>query len=553
MPDPKPSLIARIANYISSYFSTSKTKDASTQRNTSVSPPISRTTSPFSEDSEDASQASTKGSETASVTSENKSRSAGEVLRENIALALAKQEALSAQESSRHQKEFDNARQQAKIIAGEKSKTSQTPLDSRIQSLVSKTERLKGLVLGLQTSTTSPETPQKSQRLRGSETLIGTAIIPPAPPKENTTTTTSATLSSEVGSINFYDGLPLEKKLMLKQNFSLLPGDLQSAISEKEQSNSSQSLPATTRATSHTRAKERGLSANEYHGLTLAQENIDYEEGFNAAMREKKTDNWNKNRPGKIKSNGGPDSTIPSTLKDRNGEYKVAGGIRYYGTKKAENIITPQQRRPDGGEDTEAMKKRGQDRAKEIEAMKKRGAEAKTDYEEFTRQQKAREAEQKVEIQHRKLVASQNPTGNSSWPQSNQYIAHGSTNNYAIDTSPQNNRAQRKPDPNSGLAERAEQRRSQSGPTRWEGPAITQARNNAKALNASQSAQTSKTSGARRLTEDKENNPPGHEDPLNTHYAEAFPSTTKSGFVQRVLAGAITGGIGVKGGRGAGG
>ena len=220
--------------------------------------------------------------------------------------------------------------------------------------------------------------------------------------------------------------------------------------------------------------------------------------------------------------------------------------------KEDEDIMTPKQRRPDEREDIEAMKKRGQDRAKEIEAVKKRVAAAKTDYRRFTRDQEAQEAEQEVEINHRKLVASKKPTGNSSWPQSNQYFAHVPTNNYTIDTSPKN--TQRKPDPDSGLAERAEQRRRQSGPTRWEDPAETQAKNNDKALNASQSAQTSKTSGAKNLLQEKKNVPPGHEDPLKKHYAEAFPSKTKSGFfVQRFLAGAITGEIGGKGGRGAGG
>lgn len=254
----------------------------------------------------------------------------------------------------------------------------------------------------------------------------------------------------------------------------------------------------------------------------------------------------------KIKSNGGPDSAIPSTLKDNNGKYKVVGGIRYYGTNEAKGIITPQQRRPDGGEDIEAMKKRGQDRAKEIEAMKRVVAEAKAEYKKFNQQQEAKEAEQEVKIQHLKLAASKKPTRNSSWPQSNQYFTHGTTNNYKIDTSPQNS-AQEKPDPNSGLAKRADQRRSESGPTQWEDPAITHDRNNAQALNASYSAQTSKTSGAKNLLQEKENVPPGHEDRVNAHYSKAFTSTTKSSFAQQVLARATTGGKGVEGGRGAGG
>ena len=76
-----------------------------------------------------------------------------------------------------------------------KLETSQTPLDRSIKSLVSKTEKLKVLVLGLQTSTTSLEPQQNNvqepkDELRGSETLIGAPLN--APPKETTTTATSS-------------------------------------------------------------------------------------------------------------------------------------------------------------------------------------------------------------------------------------------------------------------------------------------------------------------------------------------------------------------------
>ena len=530
MPDPKPGFLGRIANFISSYFSTSKTKDASTQRNTSVSPPISRTTSPFSVDSEEASQASTKGSETASVTSKNKSKSAGEVFRENIALALAKQKALLAEESSRHQKEFDDARQQAKIIAGEKSNTPQPPLDERIKNLFLKTKKLGDLVSTL-SSTTPLEPPQNEvtdpqqpQRWRGSEDLIGAAIIPPAPPKKNTTTTTSASSTASPATT---------------RASSTTTSAISTATSATTRASStttsaiSTATSASIRASSLTRAKEREPSANDHHGPTLAQASIDYEKRFNE-MREK------------IKSNGGPDSAIPSTLKDNNGKYKVVGGIRYYGLNKEDEKVKEKV------EDPRTTDQRSQDRAKEIQAMKKRGAEAKAEYKKFNQQQEAKEAEQEVKIQHLKLAASKKPTRNSSWPQSNQYFAHGPTNNYKIDTSPQNS-AQEKPDPNSGLAKRADQRRSESGPTQWEDPAITHDRNNAQALNASYSAQTSKTSGAKNLLQEKENVPPGHEDRVNAHYSKAFTSTTKSSFAQQVLARATTGGQGVEGGRGAGG
>lgn len=580
---PKKSWLRDTFSRIAKYLLGAKTTESPTQTDTSVSPP----TSPFSVDSKEASQASTIGSETASETSKNKSKSAREVLLESIVVARAKKEDLLAEESSRHQKEFKNAREQAKIIAEEKSKTSQTPLDRSIEGLVSKTEKLKGLVLGLQTSTTSLETPQEPQRLRGSETLIGPAIMPPAPPKKNTRTATSVPLSSEVGSIleslnieierkikglstkethtelekittsNFYNNLTFEEKSKLKQNFLSLPEDLQSA-SSKEQSNSLELSPlstrtsstttsATTRAKSLTRAEKREPSANEYHGPELAQASRDYEERFNATSV-KKTDNWMERRSRETESNGGPDSAIPTTLKDRNGEYKVVGGIRYYNLKIEDE-------KKDKVKDDRSPEQRSQDRATEIEAMQKRVKEDKAEYEKFNQQQQAKEAEQEVEIEHRKLVASKKPPGNFTWPQwpqSKEYFAHRSTDNYTIDMSPQNS-AQRKPDPDSGLAERADQFRSQSGPTRWEDPAITHARNNAQALNTSHSAQTSKTSGARILTEDKENVPPGQKDPLETHYSKAFPSKTKIGFAKQVLARAITGGKGVEGGRGAGG
>ncbi len=83
----------------------------------------------------------------------------------------------------------------APVPSEEKSKTFQTPLDMRIQSLASNAERLEGLVSKLQTSTESLKPQQNNVEepkggFRGSETLIGATT--PAPPKENTTTTTSA-------------------------------------------------------------------------------------------------------------------------------------------------------------------------------------------------------------------------------------------------------------------------------------------------------------------------------------------------------------------------
>ena len=83
----------------------------------------------------------------------------------------------------------------APVPSEEKSETLRAPLDSKIQSLVLNTKRLQGLVIELQTSTTSLETQQNNVKepkggFRGSEALIG--AITPALPKENTKTATSS-------------------------------------------------------------------------------------------------------------------------------------------------------------------------------------------------------------------------------------------------------------------------------------------------------------------------------------------------------------------------
>jgi|GEM_PF-4446104 len=257
-----------------------------------------------------------------------------------------------------------------------------------------------------------------------------------------------------------------------------------------------------------------------------------------------RTGNWNDSAPKKIKSDKVKPSKTPSpkTGEDTDGPYTVIGGIKYHNLiKEEEEVAAPK------AKDTRTPEQIRQDNAKAIEAMKKRVEKARTDYEQFTNNQRVQEAEKEMKIKDRELVASQEPRIESA---RKRYFTHRTTDTYLIDTAPLSTSMQ-PINPDSTIRERQDQQRQSKDrlnkPKGWEAPDITKARRDNAVQHASYEAQTSQTSGARkRLLEDQENDPPGREDPHEKHYATAFPSKTESGSA-RILASVATNGTGVRG------
>jgi len=283
---------------------------------------------------------------------------------------------------------------------------------------------------------------------------------------------------------------------------------------------------ALTRASSSATTQPTRSSPTTYTGVGAVTGTAD--SNRQNPSQKSRTDNWIKSAPKKIKV---PNKTpSPKTGEDTNGKYRIVNKIKYHNLEleKEEEGEAPK------AKDTRTPAQRYQDTDNAIKAAKK-------ELRQFTENQRAQEAENEVKFEDRKLVASQKPHRETP----GEWRLHNT-----IDTTPLSTSMQ-KTDPNSTIRERKDQKRQSEDRLNkskdWENPAITHNGNNTLALHASQSAQTSPTSGARnRLLQDKENTLPGHEDPHEKHYATAFQQKTENGFAAQVLASAATNGTGLR-------